>query len=265
VATIVTADRRIIGYRETGAGPALVLLHGVGSGAASWAAQLDSFAARFRVIAWDAPGYGESAPLAPATPSAADYADALASFLDALGVATAIVVGHSLGALIAASFARRHPARVRALILGDPASGYGRLEPVARAAKTRERLDLLDAHGPAGLAERRAAGLLSPAAPAAAIAKVRSVMAAIRPDGYAQAVRMLGAADIFADLPPARPTLVVWGGADRVTTPESCRAVADAIAGAERVELPGLGHACYVEDPAAFESALRAFLEKTIG
>lgn len=259
--TIVTAGGRAITYREAGAGPALVLLHGVGSGAASWAAQLESFAPAWRVVAWDAPGYGGSDPLGSATPSAADYAEALAAFLDAIGVEAAVVVGHSLGALIAAAFARHHPARVRALVLGDPASGYGRLEPVARAAKTRERLDLLDAFGPAGLAERRAAGLLSPGASTAAIAKVRAVMAAIRADGYAQAVRMLGAADIFADLPPAQPTLVIWGGADRVTTPESCRTVADAIPGAARTELPGLGHACYVEDPASFDAALRAFLE----
>jgi pimeloyl-ACP methyl ester carboxylesterase len=238
-----------------------VFLHGVGSGATSWDAQLPAFAPAWRAVAWDAPGYGGSDLLEAPTPNAADYAEALAGFLDALGIGAATIVGHSLGALIAASYARCYPQRVQRLVLADPASGYGRLEPKERQARVHGRLDLLRQYGPAGLAERRASSLLSINAPAVARRKVRAVMAAIRPDGYRKAVHMLQEADIFADLPPAAPTLVMWGEADGVTPPDACRKVADAVPGCRRVGLPGLGHACYVEDPDAFNHALRAFVE----
>jgi pimeloyl-ACP methyl ester carboxylesterase len=264
----VRAGARMIAYREAGdaAAPAVLLLHGVGSGSSSWAAQLQDLSARgFRVLAWDAPGYGESDPLAAPAPTAADYADALAGFATALGLERFSLVGHSLGALMAASFCRRpKESRVARLVLASPAAGYGAMAEEARSRKTEERLAAMARLGPAGLAQERAAALLSPAASAAAVEKIRAVMRGLRPDGYAQAVRMLGQADIFAD---ARriilPTLVLCGGADTVTPEAGCRRVAAAIAGAIYESLPGLGHASYVEDPARFDAALLRFISGT--
>src|SRR5215510_9942561 len=92
-----------ITWREAGNGPALVLLHGIGSGAASWLGQFEGFGDRYRVLAWDAPGYGESAPLDELKPLAAHYEQAVAEWLDAAQVSSAIVVGHSLGAIVAAA------------------------------------------------------------------------------------------------------------------------------------------------------------------
>ena len=62
----IETERGAIAYRRAGDGPPLVCLHGIGSGSASWAAQLEALAARFDVIAWDTPGYGGSAPLGAA-------------------------------------------------------------------------------------------------------------------------------------------------------------------------------------------------------
>src|SRR5258708_7660691 len=66
--------------------PMIVLLHGIGSGAASWLGVAMELGARARVLAWDAPGYGSSTPLAMATPSAADYAQRLHEVLVALKI-----------------------------------------------------------------------------------------------------------------------------------------------------------------------------------
>ena len=60
----VSTRRGIVSYREAGAGPALCLLHGISSQSGSWVHQLDALAPRFHVVAWDAPGYGESDQLA---------------------------------------------------------------------------------------------------------------------------------------------------------------------------------------------------------
>lgn len=111
------------GFREQGHGTPLVLLHGISSGAASWHKQMAL--SGYRVLAWDMPGYGESPMLPVEQANAGDYADALARLLDHAGVERAVVVGHSLGALVASAFAAKYPRRVRYLVLADVAQGYG--------------------------------------------------------------------------------------------------------------------------------------------
>ena len=75
-----------ITYLEAGQGEPLVLLHGIGSGSASWTAQIEKYSSDYRVVAWDAPGYGGSDPVGPMAPAATDYAARLEAFLDALGI-----------------------------------------------------------------------------------------------------------------------------------------------------------------------------------
>ncbi len=118
------------GFREQGHGTPLVLLHGISSGAASRHKQMAL--SGYRVLAWDMPGYGESPMLPVAQANAGDYADALARMLDHAGVEQAVVVGHSLGALVASAFAAKYPRRVRYLVLADAAQGYGQAEAEQR-------------------------------------------------------------------------------------------------------------------------------------
>ncbi len=91
---------------ERGAGPPLVLLHGVGGNKACWPWQLAGLSDRWRVIAWDAPGYGDSPPLDRMTWPA--IADALCGLLDGLLIDRAHLVGHSFGGMVAQAFAARH-------------------------------------------------------------------------------------------------------------------------------------------------------------
>ncbi len=115
------ADGAQLAIRECGQGPVVVLLHGIGSGSASWLHCAQRLAAGNRVIAWDAPGYGLSTPLPPARPKACDYAACLELLLDALGVESCLLVGHSLGALMATAYAAGiGAARVRRLVLLSP-------------------------------------------------------------------------------------------------------------------------------------------------
>ena len=125
--------------------------------------QLQALGGRFRAIAWDAPGYGESDRLAAESPTAADYADSFAALLDALGIARAVVVGSSLGALIAGAFAARRPERTAGLLLLNPAGGYGLADPREREEKLATRLERLARLGPEGLAREPASGMLSAA------------------------------------------------------------------------------------------------------
>lgn len=259
---VVSVSGRAITIREAGTGPALVLLHGIGSGAASWQAQFATLSDRYRVIAWDAPGYGGSDML-PGAPMAVDYAAALDRLLTALGVAAADLVGHSLGALIAASCARHYPRRVRTLTIADPAAGYGSADAATREARLSDRLKALAELGPQGLAEKRSGALLSANASPEARARVRDVMAQVRPDGYRAAAAMLGGGDIFADAAfLSCPVLVLCGSEDTITPEAGCRKIAAAIKGAVYRALPGLGHASYVEGPEAFNAILLEFLNR---
>ncbi|WP_091908042.1 alpha/beta fold hydrolase [Chitinasiproducens palmae] len=258
-------------YRDAGAGTTaavpLVLLHGIGSGSPSWVAQLEGLSERRRVLAWDAPGYAESTPVQPASPHAEDYAAVLEAWLDALGIARVHLVGHSLGALMAGAFARRAPERLASLLLLAPAGGYGAAEPAIRDEKRRARLALLDQYGPAGLAERRSGNLNAPGASEAARAWVRWNMARIRPDGYRQATELLANGDLAGDLsawraiPSTRgPVRVAVGSDDAITTPQACARIAAAADVALDV-LPGLGHACYIEDGAGLTTLIEGFVE----
>ena len=235
----------------------LVLLHGIGSASASWLWQLQHFGRERLVLAWDAPGYGVSTALSMAEPLAGDYADALEQLLDALGIGPCILVGHSLGALMAAAFAARHPHQVQRLVLLSPAAGYGLATAAQRQEKLQARLALMQRLGPQGLAAERSGNLLSPAAGAEARALVRWNMAQLDAHGHAQAAQMLASGRLIEDVARYRgPLLVACGSADTVTPEPGCRAIAAAALQGEYRSLPGLGHACYAEDPATVNALL---------
>jgi pimeloyl-ACP methyl ester carboxylesterase len=260
--TAVSGSARFT-YLERGSGTPLVLLHGVGSAARSWKHQVQALSSALRVIAWDAPGYGGSSALAPEIPDADDYAAALDALLQALAVDRLHLVGHSFGCITAARYARRHAERIASLTLASVATGHARLPAEERARLRASRLDDLAALGPRGMAEKRGPRLLSSNADESTRRAVIDTMAAVRPDGYRQAVWMLSNADTRADvqaLPARMRVQFVYGDADVITTPEQNRAVAG-----ERPEAPvhvlaGAGHALYLEQPEAFNEVLVRFI-----
>jgi pimeloyl-ACP methyl ester carboxylesterase len=258
----LVADGCPFSYLEQGSGTALVLLHGVGSGARSWMAQLMGLSSSFRVIAWDAPGYEESAPLPAEAPGAGDYAARLVMLLAALKVERLHLVGHSLGAIMAARFAADHPRRVRSLTLASPSGGHARL-PEAERVKLRDgRLADLEQLGPRGMAEKRGPRLLSEGANAEHVRAVVDTMARVTKTGYAQAVRMLSGADTRADLarlPRDVPVQFVYGESDVITPPPSILEIAKERPDAAVNVIPKAGHAVYIEQPEAFNAALKRF------
>lgn len=246
---------------ERGTGPAVVLLHGIGSRAFSWSAQLDAWSNDHRIIAWDAPGYGRSDALADPVPPVGDYVAALHGLLAALGVERPLLVGHSLGALTAAAYAATHPGRLLGLVLSSVACGYGSLPPAEREARyqarARDRIGL----GAEAFSRKRSAVVLSPHASPAAFEQVRAAMSSIGEAGYLAALRMLFSADIVPALSSiTAPTLVLCGAADTVTPPEQNRRVAESVSGARFALVEGAGHAVYVEQPEAFNAVVRAFI-----
>lgn len=257
----VATEEGIVSYREAGAagGPTFLLLHGIGSGAASWLDCALELARHGRVIAWNAPGYGKSAALASARPGASAYALRLRQLVQALELDGVTLAGHSLGAMMAAAYAAGHPARLQRLVLLSPARGYGLQARLAQGAGVlRDRLSTLGELGIPGMATQRSARLLSPGATATQRDWVRWNMAQLHPGGYTQAVHLLCGDAIENYAQPAlaaQPGAVLCGSEDTVTTPEDSRAVAT-LFGFPYAPIAGAGHACYVEQPAAVARAI---------
>ena len=250
---IALADGAQVSVRRRGpaSAPAVVLLHGISSGAASWlhtAVRLEGL----QVIAWDAPGYGDSTPLPAQQPLDADYAARLQALLVALDLRRCLLVGHSLGALMAAAHARLHGAdRVARLVLISPAGGYGQDDQATtRERVQRERLAALERQGVAGLAAGIDQRLLSPQATDAQRAWVRFNTARLHASGYRQAVALLCGSDLGRAQGLAQPLEVHCGDADVVTPPAACRQWAQRL-GAPYADIAGAGHASPIEQPDA--------------
>lgn len=250
-------------WRELGEGARLplLLLHGIGSNASSWAGQFAGLAGERRVIAWNAPGYLASDCLDADWPAGMDYAEAAIQLLDHLEIARFILLGQSLGAVMATSLAIRAPDRVAALVLTSPASGYAATPGAALPDALDKRLRDLDALGPAEFASARADRLLTARASGQARKIVQRSMSEIVPEGYIQATRLLATSNLLYSVKALSvPTLVLWGAQDEVTPPASCRKIAQAVPNAQATEIPGGGHALATELPTLFNEALRPFL-----
>jgi pimeloyl-ACP methyl ester carboxylesterase len=244
------------------AGPTLVLLHGIGSNAASFAALAAAMPAAINVIAWDAPGYGDSVALAAVMPTPRDYADAVAKFLDTINTSRIALLGHSLGVLFAASFAAHYPDRVNALALISPAMGYG-VEPGGKLPPgVQSRIDEINELGPVAFAKKRAARLVGdPNGRPDVVAAVERAMAAVNPRGYIQAVHALGAGRLLADAKSIRiPVLVAVGAKDQITPPANAAELHAALPrSASFHQIANAGHALPQEEP----DALAALLART--
>lgn len=257
----VNTELGVVQYRQAGlAGQAThVLLHGIGSASASWLEQLHAADGRAGclVLAWDAPGYGGSTPVVPDSPVAADYAERLWAWLDAMNASEPLVLaGHSLGCLMAARAAVLQPARIKRLVLLSPARGYGDAPTAERADKLGTRLANLQRLGPGGMAAARAAAMLSPSAAPEQIEAVRQTMAQVHVAGYTQAAHLLGNGVLGSDLAQVPcPVAVASGELDTITPPVACQLAAQQ-AGVAWQSLGSVGHACPLEASNAVNALL---------
>jgi pimeloyl-ACP methyl ester carboxylesterase len=254
-------DKRVITYRAAGDkhAPAIVLLHGIGSSSAGYRAQLAALSKNHRVIAWDAPGYGQSSPFAIGTPAATDYADALMALLSALGISRATVVGSSWGSVIAAAFAARYTSATRALVLSAPNVARGHLSGTERDLAR----EVLMRSATAQSTEARAAvvdALVAPNAGPLVRAVVSRLRDAVTPKGWEHAVDMLFSAYTPSIVPSIQaPITVIIGNLDRVAPIDShARPIHEAARDSTLHVLDAIGHMPKLEAPRAFNSIVLA-------
>ena len=259
----MTASAPVPAVYATGDGPPLVLLHGVGTDHRAFRPQSIRLARRFRILAWDMPGYGCSPPIVPLDWSA--LADALARLLDKEKIDRAHILGHSIGGMVAQTFAVRHPGRIHSLILSATSPAFGRPDGDWQREFVRQRLAPLETGKTlADLAEATIGGLVGPKASKSAREFAQACMGQVPVAAFAAAIRLIVTFDGRADLPRIGcPTLVLAGACDTNAPAEMMEKMAGKIAGAKFVSLPDCGHLANLEDPGAFDAAVLAFLDST--
>ena len=208
-------------YRISGYGKPVVLIHGVGLDLNMWEVQATALANRFQVIRYDMLGHGSSATPAPVT-RLGDFVDQLAELVDALELGRVILVGFSMGGLIAQRFASLYPGKLGRLVLMNTVF---RRSPEQRRA-VQERVQQVAADGPAATADLAIQRWFSTGfrqRNAEEVETIRQRLITNDPQGYLAAYRIFGDAGDEApeQLRAIRcPTLVLTGEHDVGSTPE---------------------------------------------
>jgi len=247
----------------------IVLLHGTSSSLHTWDGWAAALTGRRRVIRYDMPGFGLTGPSPAGDYRIEAYVQLLADLLDRLGVQRCVVAGNSFGGYVAWAFALLYPQRAERLILVD-AAGYPSASTSVPLAFRIARMPLLKS-------------LIGNLVPRAMVeASVRNVYgdpARVTPelvDRYHDLARRAGnpqaLGERFRQARPgplaarvaelSLPTLILWGGRDRLIPPASGARFNREIAGSRLVLFPELGHVPQEEDAARTVAEVEAFLRR---
>ena len=250
-------------YSTSGKGQPLVFVHGYPLNREIWQPQVEGLADVARVLAPDLRGHGQSQ--AVKGPYSMDlFADDLAAFLDALGVAEPVIVcGLSMGGYLAFAFFRRYPERLKGLVLtstrasADSPQGKANRDLAAEAARQ---------DGVGAIAEKMLPLILAPETAVSQpelVEHVREIMLSTSLEGVLGDLAALKERpDSTPDLSRINlPTLVVHGDQDQIIPYQEAHAMHDAIPGSLWELVPAAGHLPCLENPAVFNQALRSFVQ----
>ncbi len=257
-----------VNYCVAGAGPALILIHGLVGSAHNWEPNMEALAGQRTVYALDLANMGGSERVAGLDPGLEASADRVAAFMDSLGIAVADICGHSHGGAIAMMLAARHPERVGKLVLFAPANPYCELGRgliafyntrvgsfVARRIPVMPRR-LHD------FAHKRMYGNRARATDAALDGYTRDlnresmehILGIVRAWWGDMAVLRARLRELAG-----RPVLLIWGDRDFAVGLASGRRLAEKL-GASLMVLPGVGHLPFAEEPELCNEAVGSWL-----
>ena len=256
-------------FTTLGSGPTVLMLHGIGSGHVAFAPQVETLAAAgYRAVAWDMPGYGHSAPIEPYTFKG--LAQSCIDLVDALQCEHVVLLGHSMGGMVAQEVVARRPERVSRLVLCGTSAAFGKRTD-GRSADAwaqqfiAQRTAPLDAgQSMAEVAQRLVPQMVGPGALPEGLRLAEHCMAGVPAATYRRALDCLVTFDRQAALGAIGvPTLLIGGEFDRVAAPAVMKQMAEAIPDARYAELKGIGHLMNLEAPEDFDALLLDFLAQT--
>lgn len=242
-----------------GSGEPLVFLHGIGGNRRNWTAQLTALSDRYRCVAFDFRGYGDSEDV-DGDLDFFDFVEDTRHVLDELQIGRCHLFGLSMGGLVAQAFYAKHPERVLSLGLIGCRPGSS---PVFedRQQFEQERSKPLETGDASALADSLLPRLLGPSVTPEARASIRDSLERLRPHSYRKVLpARLSIAPFLALEAIAVPTLVVAGTHDRVAPQQQMEAMAAAISGSVLEVMPQAGHLMNIEQPERFNNLVRTFL-----
>ena len=255
----LSAGRGTLTAVRTGEGSDVVLLHSLLADRFAFGPVLPALAAKHRVTLINLPGFHGSQPPLLALMDA--YIATIEDGFEEFGIRNdAILMGNGFGGTVALAFALAHPERLSKLVLSDAAAGF---PPEGREAFAVMAQKVADG-GLGSIAEIAAKRVFSPAYLAAHPEKIeerKKVLLAIDPKAFHAACKILQETDLVPLLHHLKvPTLVVCGQYDQATPPALNKQIAEMVAGAKYIELPGCGHCPPLEQPDQFLAAIKDFV-----
>lgn len=257
---LVQLSHGVLSYREAGEGKPIVFFHGMNGNSKSWAYQFAGLSNRYRIIAWDAPGFGFS-DVCEASPDG--YEKAGLEFLAAIHVEDAILVGHSMGGIVATRVAAARNSPVSKLVLSCTHWGYGRTTAEDLMPRYSKRIEEMKQLGKEEYGRIRASKML-PKGTEETNPEVFRFIADVscegRIDGLVSAGKMIQTADnrrLFNEI--LKPILIVYGEKDPVIDRSKTEELAAGIPAARTVMIPGAGHAPYAENSKLYNEIIAEF------
>lgn len=242
---------------RTGSGPALVFINSLGTDLRMWDAVTRRLPPAWTCLHMDKRGHGLS-DTAPNPYTLPDLATDVVAAMDHANISRAVIVGCSIGGLIAQHIALMAPERVLAIVLSNTAPKFG--EPRA----WRERADGIRTNGMAAMAEGILPRWFGPdMLKRPEVDLWRNLLARTDAQGYIATCEAIAQADVTDRLHQiTQPALVIGGGHDRATPPKTVEALAAKLPRADFAMLENAGHLPAVEEPAAFAEMLARYVER---
>ena len=248
-------------FTVLGAGPTVLMLHGIGGGHLAFAPQVETLASSgYRAVAWDMPGYGRSAPIEPY--NFKGLAQSCIALIEALNCGDVVLLGHSIGGMVAQEVMARRPELVSKLILCGTSPSFGKPDGNWQREFIALRTAPLDAgQSMAQLAELLVPQMVGPGSLPEGVRLATHCMSQVPAATYRRALEALVNFDRRASLAQIRvPTLLIAGEHDRNAPPVIVKKMAAAISGATYLEMRGIGHLQNLEAPEDFDGMVLNFL-----
>jgi 3-oxoadipate enol-lactonase len=257
-------DHLVAGQSST----TIFVLHGAFGSKDYWRFQIRRFVdAGFRVVAWDAPGYGTSS--LPQEVTLKSIAEAAARLIEYAGTETNVIVGHSMGGQISPRICRLVPDRIHALVISSTIGWFGNKSSQEQEefVKHRSGQSTTDAHM-ASSSQALVTSMFGPGAAGPDVELVKEVVSLTPPSAFRasiDAIRTSSDIDSLNAIERIRiPTLCIAGELDLTGAPDGMRRLAERIKGSEFAIIPGAGHYGWAERPELFNKLVLDFLARKL-
>ena len=242
-------------FLDKGRGTPLLMIHGFPLTSSAWNRQVEVLEKKFRVIAPDLRGFGQSEAVGDAT-SMADFADDLVALMSHLDLSSVVVMGHSMGGYVALNLVTRFPEKIQGLILVGSKPGADSQEAAKKRHETAAKA--LDGGSEAILKDMAAKMVAKNSTNKEMIVEIEKLMRPAQPRGLANALRGMA---VRPDSTPnlghiTAPTLLISGDADALIPCEESMTMAERIPKATLEIIPAAGHLVSFEKASEFNAVL---------